>query len=235
MRIEEFLREQGWEHGGRIPLAEGSQRDLAYRFFRLGERLGMRGMILFGSPESGLWPAFRELGYRAFEAPLAMYGQIRKWLPFQLRHETAQLLLGLHDSYVTERNLEVQAQASLARRRLGEGAGGACAQCGQCCMGPAKGPLTTSPLDLFLWEELGREDLLYHTERGAWAFSPVREQDFAACPFLRFSSDEKGICLIHPVKPLICLEFSCEETLRFSGSSKGDGPWVSGLPACGGG
>jgi len=200
MRVAEFLRESCSRHGGRIPLARGNMVETLGELGCLARRLGEAG-----APLQGILVRFcaeKSWGsrWRLLEAMVDLCGRARGNLPHGPRIELNRLVLALHDLYVAGRNREAPGTS------LPAGAKGSCAQCGQCCMGPARGPLSTSPLDLAFWKSLEREDLLHHTR-----LDPKGEsEDFAACPFLRFSWEGKGVCLIHPVKPFICREFLCQ-------------------------
>lgn len=218
MFIRGFLRAQGWKHKGSIPLLEGSMEELETRLVEFSEYFGFFWGILNGFSPSGLRGAFQKRGYVAMEELLKGYLAIRDKLLQEAVLELERLLLGMHDAYVRERNQQSPQLKPFSKehpRRDGELE---CSQCGECCKGPASGPLSTSPVDLALWKNLGREDLLYHTSQGVGKASEKSHQQWAACPFLRFSKLGEGVCLVHPVKPLLCREFFCQEP---SASSKG--------------
>jgi Fe-S-cluster containining protein len=77
-------------------------------------------------------------------------------------------------------------------------------------VGEACGPISSSPTEIAQWQALGREDLLYFTLPDSCDVTHrAHRLHFDACPFLRFPEPGSGLCLIHPVKPLICREFLC--------------------------
>jgi Fe-S-cluster containining protein len=115
-----------------------------------------------------------------------------------------RFLLALHDTYVLGRNRDILP----LKEELQEES--TCRRCGLCCIGPAEGPISTSPADLSRWDAMGRDDLLYFTRFGPAGALRARSLEFPCCPFLRFSAKKKnGHCLVHPVKPLVCRQFVC--------------------------
>lgn len=209
MFIQEFLREQGWKYKGSVPLVGGDLEELGKR---LEQIMHVHGLLWAQLPEFsrfGLRVALGKRGYPAMEDLLQAYWEIKHKLLGGACLEIEELLLGIHDAYVKERNKEDSLPRPLFAGQVRKEGVAACRQCGECCKGPASGPLSSSPVDLALWEKLGREDLLYHTLRGAWRPSKELAEHWAACPFLRFSGRGEGVCLIHPVKPLVCREFLC--------------------------
>lgn len=208
--MERFLREQGWKHQGSLPLLEASLEELGNRLGQFFEGSGLSRGIPDGLFPCGLREAFRKRGYWAMEDLLGYYLEVRRRLLPKALRELEELLLAIHDAYIRERNQESRPPEPFSQEHTrSDGEGGKCRQCGQCCKGPASGPLSSSPIDLALWEKLGREDLLYYTLRGAWRPSEKSVQQWAACPFLRFSARGDGVCLVHPVKPIVCREFLC--------------------------
>lgn len=193
-------------------MTEGSLVDLERKFGAVLEGLSLfRGFVLRFFP-FGLRCAFIRRGYSAMEDLLRAYMEIRDKLPAGASLELEELLLGIHDAYVRQRNQELCLQEPLFFEESSTDRASGCRQCGECCKGPASGPLSTSPIDLALWEKLGREDLLHYTLKGVWTPSEKIDQQWAACPFLRFSRNGEGICLVHPVKPMVCREFSCRKS-----------------------
>ena len=57
----------------------------------------------------------------------------------------------------------------------------------------------------------GRPSVL-HPAGSASASVRAELPDFLACPLLRFADPDRGVCLVHPVKPLICRKFVCSRS-----------------------
>ncbi len=209
MYIQRFLREQGWKHKGAIPMLEADLWELGESLWQMRDELELSWEAKAACLPLGLKQALCLKGYVALEELLYIYFTIRDKLGWEARLELERLLMGVHDAYVTSRNHQPSGQEVLFPGQSENPATGSCRQCGSCCMGPASGPLSSSPADLALWEKLGREDLLYHTLKGVWKPWEKPQPEWAACPFLRFSKQGAGVCLVHPIKPLVCREFFC--------------------------
>lgn len=124
-----------------------------------------------------------------------------------LRDEISSLLISLHDRYVLEKSLS----SNWVRSNNYNESEGSCIRCGQCCIGPAEGPLSWRDDEILKWEIGGRDDILYFTASGSpYKGRKARTLEFLVCPFLRFETPLLGLCLIHPVKPWECIEFSCK-------------------------
>jgi hypothetical protein len=221
VRVENLILARQVASKGRIPHDPGTPGDLGARWRRLRTGLSSapapweaKGPFLGEMDVTIRSLAANILKYGGVASVVARFGHIQGHLGSSLRSEIEGLLLALHDQYVVGRNWELRRGMgeALGRARPIEGRGVAgCRQCGACCAGDARGPISTSPADIRLWESLGRDDLLYYTLPGS-ATAPARAAslDFLACPFLRFAESRQGVCLVHPVKPLICREFGCE-------------------------
>ncbi len=206
MMVIQFLMAQTKLHNGRIPFRGEGLEDAASHLARAMRQKKPLECDLSRIDETSILDSLTSKGYLAVEELLEKSFPEGFSSPTEPKLEEA--LLRLHDAYVVSRNGNSPLPKE-SRTAAWEGVRG-CMECGECCVGEASGPLSTSPLDISLWEKLGREDLLYHTEKGAWGRSSRMEGHYTCCPFLRFTTPSKGICLIHPVKPLICREFLCE-------------------------
>jgi hypothetical protein len=216
MRVEELIRAMQHANGGKLllqPVLSESdvRRSEDVRFAGI---CGVRGRSQGDDAAEGVEVAFSRLRagtlrYGDLAALVAQFGAIFPEQTGDRRTETGDFLLALHDQYVLTRNVQCFQAVPLDESR-GEGDLNDCRQCGECCIGPATGPISTSPADIRLWESLERDDLLYYTLPGSSSASVCAESlNFLACPFLRFSESGRGVCLVHPVKPLICREFVC--------------------------
>jgi Fe-S-cluster containining protein len=103
-----------------------------------------------------------------------------------------------------------------------------CEQCGLCCriFGDRISP---TPMNLFLWMEAGRSDILCHfsacLNEGRWINcadlkpedlgnlsavelkDPVTGEYPPVCPFLHRVSKKRYVCRIHTVKPEMCCHY----------------------------
>jgi Fe-S-cluster containining protein len=210
MMVIRFLMAQTKLHNGRIPFRGDGLEDAASLLARLVGQKKPRGPGLWRIDKTWILDSLASTGYLALEELLETC--FPEGFSSPMGWELEDALLRLHDAYVVSRN--VDSPLPEEPRSVASGRVRACIQCGECCVGEATGPLSTSPSDISLWERLGREDLLYHTEKGAWGGSPGMEGHYICCPFLRFTISRKGICLVHPVKPLICREFFCGVAFR---------------------
>jgi Fe-S-cluster containining protein len=228
LRIEVFLGDMGRRYGGRIPLMCDTLEGLKCRWQALEHVLGgstgdMPQLARFLAGARVALTGLREhsLRYGDLSVVVSSYNVLPEHLMEPHGADVGQWVLALHDLYVIRRNEESETSAVM----FGDRHWNPCRQCGECCIGPAEGPISTSPQDLTLWEALGRDDLLYFTLAGPHEVAHpgragrARSLRFEACPFLRFSGPERGFCLVHPVKPRICREYTCSLS---SGVSKGD-------------
>ena len=210
--IEAFLVRQCRFQKNRIPYPDDTPQRIARRVKTLEGRTG-------GDPRahsfirivSEVVPALVEnrLRYADVGQALKAYLSIRDRLEKALAEKLDGMLLAVHDLYITFKNRECFEKGRVHAGDSGEG----CRQCGECCIGPASGPISTSPKDIAFWEAAGRDDILYFTLSNPGSDETrAKEFHFEACPFLRFSRENKGRCLIHPVKPAICREFVCRDS-----------------------
>lgn len=210
MRLVQFLMEQTRIRSGRIPFFQEGLEEAAWSLTQL-YREKSQGV----KPHNKLTVRLilhqlTERGYMALEELLG--GCLTEDSSSRGNPQLEEAILKLHDAYVRFKNTYCAPASREGQKALGDRP--LCLQCGECCVGRAYGPLSTSPRDIELWESLGREDLLYHTVKGAWGRTLMVQGEYFCCPFLRFSKQGKGICLIHPVKPLICRDFHCSHPLR---------------------
>jgi hypothetical protein len=214
MLIEDFIKRECYLHKGKIPQANGDFLELKARWENLGESFSRRmpvvGLIHLLQEETGdaatklLDGALR---YADLSRLAHRYGEVDGFLDERLDEDLRATILALHDHYVIMRNGEARELHPNSTSQNGN----ACKQCGECCIGPAMGPISTSPLDLELWRDLDRDDLLHYTLVDTNRVEEsIRSLAFECCPFLRFTRAEQGFCLVHPVKPRICVEFTCE-------------------------
>lgn len=203
--VIQFLMAQTNLHNGRIPFRGDGLEDAASLLARVMEQEVPGGPGLFRTDGASILEALASKGYLAMEELLETCFPEGFSSPIDPKLEEA--LLRLHDAYVISRNGDGPLPEKL--RTVAWERVGACIQCGECCVGKASAPLSTSPVDISLWVRLDREDLLYHTEKGVWGGSRRIEGHYTCCPFLRFTAPRKAVCLVHPVKPLICREFFC--------------------------
>ncbi len=180
--------------------------------------------------QKGPWPAgipgkaiktFLSAGMkvlRNMERNCTTYKEIRLWAGTSwpvisrlsedgLKEAILTILISCHDYYVLTKN-------AMRPKRGPSGSTGIespCKRCGQCCIGPAKGPLSWRKEEIIGWEEENRDDILYFTAYSGPLDVPRAScLKFLTCPFLRFNQGGLGLCLIHPLKPKECLEFVCD-------------------------
>lgn len=213
LRIEAFLNSMGSVYKGRIPLICETLEGLKSRWASLQDALWRR------VPETSSVRAFvremctalrglkeRSLRYEDLSTLVQLYEACKGEFDEGLDEALGRCVLALHDVYVIRRNDEAGAYGAVPSDQTEE----TCRQCGECCIGPAEGPISTSPTDLSVWEILGRDDLLYYTLPGSCEVSQrASSLAFYACPFLRYIEPNLGLCLVHPVKPSVCTDYSC--------------------------
>ena len=215
--IEAFLVRQCRFHENRIPCPDDTPEGIARRVKTLvGRTGGDSGFQSFLRIVSEAVQALVEdrLRYADIARVLESYFSEQDRLEKSIAWEWDAILLTVHDIYIESKNRECSEKGRVHAGDFGEG----CRECGECCIGPAAGPISTSPKDIAFWEAADRDDILYFTlsdPKGPMnnevKGGRARAFHFEACPFLRFSKTNKGRCLIHPVKPAICREFICRD------------------------
>jgi hypothetical protein len=215
-----FLKSVIEHYRGRPPHLSTDPRALMERYIKL--KSALRGAEPpRGTAVQGGWDSLDETveGLTTARLPYREMERLLERLPVWkgkgvAAAMTLELLLGLHDLYVSSKNKVSSPPVSPS----GPAPDQRCRRCGACCSGEGTGPISSSPVDLIRWVVLGRDDVLYYTELG-WPgdVDDLRGLLYNVCPFLRFDGEAIGLCLIHPVKPIQCREFLCGDTLgRFS-------------------
>ncbi len=214
LAIEDLINLVAERKMNRIPIYPIGLRKLRILLARI-----QKGPWLFGIPKRAI-ETFFSAGQKVLEdmeQHLITYEEIRLWtgtawpiirqLPEDgLKEKILTILTSCHDYYVLMKNSMRPKGDPI---ECGEGKN-LCNRCGQCCIGPAEGPLSWRKEEILRWERDGRDDIFYFTAPvGPIDVPRASSLRFLICPFLRFNPSGLGLCLIHPVKPKECLEFVC--------------------------
>jgi len=151
--VIQFLMAQTNLHNGRIPFRGDGLEDAASLLARVMEQEVPGGPGLFRTDGASILEALASKGYLAMEELLETCFPEGFSSPIDPKLEEA--LLRLHDAYVISRNGDGPLPEKL--RTVAWERVGACIQCGECCVGKASAPLSTSPVDISLWVRLDRE------------------------------------------------------------------------------